>query len=332
MRYRWYILYFFLGCHIAHAERISERLGIDVGDPSSKEQRIPTWLKKGLKIGLKWIPGGDVVGELVDLDGDLEAKVDRIEQKQTTALDHIRDIAKKALKTKDKVEEMYYFKKRSQRRAEEISERLKRSKKRKFLGALLEGYLGFPINPAAYLPDTEYTQRLKKNLELDLSLEQGLLQEGNYLLSDTRAALIESGLVGKPAVKFEQEYQQAVAYEQKMYEALLAKKNGTLKLYKEEIGRLEQELKFLEKAKAKKGLTVSDVMQIEQTIELKRGVIRELNEKITLGLEAGLGLTDAQQAKLMDYKAAKDTQALEAYLVNERKRRHARYEHLWRFW
>ena len=219
-----------------------------------------------------------MLGDVLGLGGDLEDKVDRIEQTQKTALDHIRDIANKAMKTKSKVEEMYYFKKRSQYRAEDLSQRLKRSKARNFLGAMLEEYLGFPINPAAYVPDMASTRKLKDNLEVDLSLERGILWDGNYMLQDTRAALVELGLEGKPRDKFEKEYQQAAAYEQQVAKALRAKKRSTIRLYKAEVDRLEKEVQVLEKSKTKKGLTVSDVMQIEQTIELKRDVMRRLKK------------------------------------------------------
>ena len=167
---------------------------------------------------------------------------------------------------------------------------------------LLEDTLGFPINPAKYLPDTAPTRALQKNLENDMSLERDFIQQGRYLLHDTRAALAEQELDHQTPGQFNKAYQQAEDYEAQVLQALHAKRKATLKPYQEEIKRLEKEVALLEKAKEKKGLTVSDVMQIEQTIEMKRGVVRELHEKITQGMEQAMEPTEAQKEALLTEK------------------------------
>ena len=287
----------------------------DEGIQESVKDKIGRFLKKGAKAGTKYIPYGE--------------QVDRIEKRQKTSLDQIRDIAKKGLETKSKLEEMYYFKERSQRRAAALSEGLSRGKKRKFLGVMLEDALGISINPADYVPYTRYTKKLKKNLELDLSLESGVVAEGDYLLRDTRSSLLSSVL--KKPEKFTEDYEQALAYEEEVAKALAAKERATLKYYKEEIARLTKEIGLLEKEQKKKGLTVSDVMQIELAIEKKRQVIRELNEKITAGLKSGLELTPQQQAKLAYHKGQQDEASLHKYLMEDRRKMQAKYGHLWSF-
>ena len=281
-----------------------------------------------------FIPGARTVKEFFKktTKSGLEDKVDHIKKTQKTGLDELRDVAKKAMQTKAKVEEMYYFKKQSQRSAEELVAGLKKGKKRNFLGAMIENWVGVPINPAAYLPDTAHTRNLRKNLDLDLSLERGLIQQGDYFLDNTRAALVENGLYEKDPKQFNKEYEKALSYEQELGKALAAKEQATVKLYKEDIDNLEKELSLLEEAKKKKGLTVGDVMQIELAIDNKRHIIRELNEKITNGLKEGMQLTDEQKNTLGQQKAAKDTEALVNFLKKDRARIHAKYSHLWKFW
>ena len=304
-----FCIFCFVFCtHIVHAERIEERLGIGTdGTLTGGGQRKQSLLRKCLK----FFPGGEAVGDV---------------------LAHLRKLAKKVMKTKGKIEEVYHLKKRLQRRAEFLSRNLKRGKVHNFLGALLEEDLGYPVNPAEYVPDTEYTATLKKNLEWDISLERGMLWDGSYMLQNTRAALIELGLVDKPRSKFEQEYQKAVCYEQKVNEALSAKRRAAIRLYKYEIDRLKKDVKSLEKLKTKEDLIIGEIMLVEQTIELKRNIMRALNEKITQGIEDALDLSDDQSAQLIRYKIDEDTKALEAYLAAERKKVHAQYEHLWRLW
>lgn len=162
----------------AHAGPIAERLGIKVAEPA-KESKLSKFFKKGAQYALKYIPGGEAVGDLLGIGGDLEKKVERIEEKQATSLDQLQALSRKALETKKQVEELYYCKRQSQQRAEELARGLKQSKPRKLLGVLLEDILGFPINPAEYVPDTEYTRALKKNLEQDMSLERDFIQRGS---------------------------------------------------------------------------------------------------------------------------------------------------------
>ena len=315
----------------AYAGPIAERLGINLKEPA-KESKLKKFFKQGAQSALKYIPGGEAVGELLGIGGNLAEKVDRIEAKQATSLDQLQALSRKALDIKKQVEELYYFKRQSQQRAEELARGLKQSKPRKLLGVLLENTLGFPINPAEYVPNTEHTRTLKKNLEQDMSLERDFIQRGSYLLSDTRAALAEQMLEGQSPGHFSKAYQRAEAYEAQVLQALQAKRQATLKGYQEEIKRLDKELTLLEKAKEKKGLTVSDMLQIEQSIELKRGVVRVLHEKVTAGIAEELELTEGQAAALLAKKMSSDDAALEAYFTRERQKIHQKYRHLWTFW
>ena len=136
-------------------------------------------LQARAKSALKYIPGGEAVSDFLGIGGDLAEKVERIEAKQATSLDQLQALARKALETTKKVEELYYFQRQSQQRAEELAGGLKQRKPRKLLGVLLADTLGFPTNPAEYIPDTAPTRALKKNLEQDMSLERDLIQRGS---------------------------------------------------------------------------------------------------------------------------------------------------------
>jgi len=56
-------------------------LGIDLEEPAG-ESKLQKFFKKGAKSALKYIPGGEAVGDLLGIGGDLEEKVERIEAKQ----------------------------------------------------------------------------------------------------------------------------------------------------------------------------------------------------------------------------------------------------------
>ena len=331
MRMKRYAVYCWLVLSTtAHAGPIAERLGINLKKPA-KESKLGKLFKKGAKSALKYIPGGEAVSDFLGIGGDLAEKVDRIEKRQKTSLDRIRDIARKALDTKKKVEELYYYKKRSQEQAQFLAAGLKRGNKKKFLGALIEEGLKIPINPAEYMPQTDQTSKLKQNLALDLSFEQGVISQGKYLLSDTRTALMTTNLLHSNPKQFEKAYQQAEAYESTLSDALKAKEVATVKIYRAEVERLEKELQLLEQAKCKQGLTVGDVMQIEMAIDNKRWHIRELNEKITASIKADLLLSEEQKQVLATHRAHQQMTALSDHLASEKKRMQQKHAHLWNF-
>ena len=69
------------------------------------------------------------------------------------------------------------------------------------------------------MPNTAYTRALKSNLEWDLSSERGLIQQHDYFLQGTRAALLEQpNLFDKRPEQFNQAYEKALQYGQKLEE------------------------------------------------------------------------------------------------------------------
>ena len=108
----------------------------------SAQAGLGTWFKN---LGRAVVGKVPVVGDAVN-KGRLEDKVDHIKEKQKSGLDKLKDIAQKAQKTKTQVEEMYYFKEQSRRRASDLVQGLKRGKTKNVLGALVERWIGIPIN------------------------------------------------------------------------------------------------------------------------------------------------------------------------------------------
>jgi hypothetical protein len=323
--------------HPSYAGRLARKAGIKLEEAKETIQEkideklnFSGRLKYGAKSLLNKIPGGEIFTSLLD-GGGMEAKVDRIDKRQKTSLDRIREIAHEALHTKKKVEEMYYFKKRSQEEASFLAKGLKKGSFKKFFGALVENGLQIPINPAEYIPSLPSFKKLKQNLDFDLSLEKNVLGHGKHLLSSTRASLLSSNLLQSSPQQFDKQYAQAEAYEVQLQEALKAKKVATVKIYKAEIERLAKEIKLLEEAKSKKGLTVGDVMQMELVIDSKRRDIRELNEKIDDRIGDDLKLDDEEKEKIAIYKASRDLKELEEFLEKDRQRIQTKYSHLWKF-
>ena len=194
---------------------------------------------------------------------------------------------------------------------------------------MLEGILEIPVNPGRYIPHTPYTSKLIDNIALDLSVEKEVLGQGDYCLEDTRASLLSSGLLSTHPAQFAKDYQKALAYEKELAKALRAKEHSKLKIYKEEISLLWQEVGLLEQAKVKPGLTVGDVAQLELAIEAKKKTIRELNEQISQGLQAGLCLSADQQATLSSYQVQQDLAIMEQYRQADQQRIKAKYRSWW---
>ncbi|MHB9147731.1 MAG: hypothetical protein ACYC2U_04855 [Candidatus Amoebophilus sp.] len=320
----------------AHAGRLARKAKIkleEARERADERMGISSKLKHGTKSAIRSLPGGGVITSIWDrLDGGgMEEKVDRIDKRQKTSLDRIREIAQEAIETKKKVEEMYYFKKQSQDQAKALSEGLKKGNFKKFLGALGEEGLQISLNPADYIPSTPATRKLKEALESDFSLERGLLGQGKSFFSHTRSALLTTNMMHTNPKQFKKEYQKAQDYEALLEEALEAKEQTTIKLYKAEVERLEKEIKLLEETKAKPGLTVSDVMQVEMAIDNKKKQVLKFHEKINRFMKKALPLTKEEEFKVNAQHMQEAVGELSSFLEKDKKRIRTRYSHLWSF-
>jgi hypothetical protein len=281
-----------------------------------------------------YIPGGGVASPFLDMiiGGSVEDKVDRIESRQKTSLDRLREIAYDALETKRRIEDFYYFTKNLIEGGKNLAEGLKKGDRMRFLGALLEDGIRIPLNPAEYIPNIPEAEELRKNIEWDLSFERGVIGHADYLLSRTRSALMSTNLFRTNPKQFEKAYEQAVHYEQQVEKALSAKERALTKIYKKEVEYLEEELRFIERAKEEPGLTTGDIAKLEMAGETKRGEIRELHKEISKQLAASLTLKEEDTLKLAMYKAHRDAAILAQELAIDKQRIQAKYASLWSFW
>jgi hypothetical protein len=259
----------------------------------------------------------------------LEDKVDRIDKRQQTSLDRIREVAYNALETKRTIEDIYYFTKWGIEEGQLLAQELKKGNINKIIGAMLEDGLAIPINPAEYIPDIPEAAQLRKNLDWDLSMERSIVHRTDYLLRGTRSALMRTGLFERNPKRFEQEYERALAYEACLEKALHAKEIARVKFYKAEAERLTKELCHLERIKGKKGLTVGEVVHIEQTIDDKRKELLALNVYIDQQLASSLALSEQDQFRLAVYTANRDADKLSKELEKDRQRMRSKYAHLW---
>lgn len=292
---------------------------------------VKQWIAQGATVAAKQIPFLKNFFEENE-KRRLEHKISHIQEQQESGLDQLREMSKKAIKTKEKVEKLFYFKEQSQRTAESLLQDFSMKKTRRFLGVLIADRIGVPINPADYIPDTVFTKNLKKNLDLDLTLPPNFIQAYRHFFRDTRASLLDDQLDQQHPRQFNQAYEKALHYEEELSRALSAKEHATLQVYKEDIAHLQEEIVALEAIMKTKGLTVSEVVQIQLAIDNKHQRIHALHEKINQGIRAGMQLTDEQKIILGQQKAQKDTEALVSFLDKERARIRQKYGHLWKFW
>lgn len=279
--------------------------------------------KNGVRSVIDKLPGGKFFSDMIFDDGDsMEDKVDRIDKNQKTSLGRIRDISRKVLDSKRKVEDMWYYKTWSIEQGTSLAAKLRHSKNKKLFLASLEGALEMPVNPAAYIPNIPPTQKLKQNLNYDLSLERSSMQHTGYMLSNTRGSLMKSGLWKTNPKEFQRKYKEAEDYEGHLRAAMKAKEITTTRIYKADVEQLEAQIKVLEEHQTKKGLTVSEVMQIEIAIDNKRKHIRSLNAKIDKSIINSTELSEQDKIDAIVAKADEDCRNLAAYIRQERIRRH----------
>ncbi|MHB9146897.1 MAG: hypothetical protein ACYC2U_00270 [Candidatus Amoebophilus sp.] len=277
--------------------------------------------KNGVRSVIDKLPGGKfVTGLIFDSGESMEDRVERIDKNQKTSLAKIREISSKVLSSKRKIEEMWRYKAWAIGQGNTLAERLRNSKPRKLLGAAFENWLQIPINPAEYIPNVPYTQKLKTSLDYDLSFEEGTYKDARHLLSNTRSALLAANLGNTNPQAFKRKYQEAEDYDISLMQAMQAKEVTLIRIYKAEVEQLTSQIKTLEEKQTQKGLTIGEVMQIEMVIDNKRKQIRELNEKIDQAIKQATVLTHEQRIEVAARKAKENIDGLDKWMADERKR------------
>ncbi|MCP3660338.1 MAG: hypothetical protein GY830_08550 [Bacteroidetes bacterium] len=243
--------------------------------------------KKLGKEALSFIPYGDTAKKLFNIttnSNSIESKINRIAATQLTGLEKITRIVRKAQNTEKKVEEMYYFKKMSQKIASSIAKQMKNNRKGK------KNYIP-KTNPAIYLPSSQRNEDLKKDYEEFFSKGYN---KSSYIKGTKKQLAIElkNNKGGRNLIL---RYETAEKREEEIKESLQSKRTAQINFIKKEITRLKEEIINLEKEKTKESLTTADIMMIEMVIEQKRTKCFNLDNELTNRLEKSILTTEKEE-------------------------------------
>jgi hypothetical protein len=289
------------------------------------KEKVFKYSKNGARSVINKAPGGSFLTNWLFDDGEsMEDKVDRIDKNEQTALTKIRTISRDALKAKRRIEDMWYFQNWTLNQGKSLAEKLRKSRYKKLLLSALESYLLIPLNPAEYVPNIPPFEKLKKSVEFDLSLERGVITDTKYLLNNTRAALMYSGVLKKNPKDFDGKYKEAQEYETTLMDAMRAKEIAMIKIDKAQVEKLQDQIKDLEEEQAKEGVSVDTVVAIELLIDKKKERIKKLNQNIDKAIKRSTILNDDQRFELQLRELERDQIRLQELRAKERKTRSRR--------
>ena len=261
--------------------------------------------KKIGKEALSFIPYGDTAKKLFNIttsSNSIESKINRIAVTQLTGLEKITRIVRKAQSTEKKVEEMYYFKKISQKVASSIAKQMKNNRKEK------KNYIP-KTNPAIYLPTSRRNADLKKDYEEFFSKGYDKCSH----IKGTKKQLAIELKINKKGRNLILRYEAAEKREEEIKESLQSKRTAQINFIKKEIIRLKEEIINLEKEKTKESLTTADIMMIEMVIEQKRTKCFNLDKELTNRLEKSISTTRNEEEILSTALIFNQLKSLEDY-------------------
>jgi hypothetical protein len=293
---------------------------------STKKVSIGSKAKSAIKTGLGFIPGGGVASHVLDqfTGGTDSEKIDGI-------FDGVIDISSDLMELKKLTEDVYFREMQARKRAADLAEGMKKANMKKMFGAMVEGTLNVPINPAEYIPNlNESTSKLKKNLDLDMDHERKLVRENGFALTGSRRALLKSqpDLWKKDPQKFRAELREAEKFEGELDEALRAQDMAMLKILKAEIIRLQEENKNLAQNLKKPGTKPTEVIQTQQAITNNNGRIIDLQEKVQEGFKKATELSNEEKMEIGETIARQDSKKLKGFLRARREQIKRDYRHL----
>lgn len=282
-----------------------------------KEIGIATKIKNKGKSIIKKIP---FVGKFLDNTDD---KIDHIHERQTRSIAKIKNLSHNALDIKGRIEEIYFLKKRTFDTSKDIFNSIKNAQMGKLFASLSEKALGIPINPADYIPETNSTsRRIKENLNIDLSLEKGIVNDTHFLFRDSTRDLIYQLDKQKKYLsknnRIQQEVTKAERYDNELLKAMHTKKLARAKLYNAEIAQLKEEIKNLKQLKDPSKLNAKEILQLEILIDQKQERCNNLNEKIDKVIEENLTPTQSEQDNLLVYSTTDDINYLLKNIVKNK--------------
>lgn len=192
-------------------EVIQEEVEAAKSNVSSRiRNRASSKAAAGTRKVLNLLPGGRAIGDFFwgsEAEQALEVQKEILATNQDT-LSQIRTMAQDALKVKRKIEEIDRLRRNSVRLGQDFS----KMSYSKMVLALGDRVLGISCNPSDYIPNTEYTRKLKRNLRINYSREKRLFQGSQGFLKSSRKALSFKDKSYRNHQAFQKKLVQATAY------------------------------------------------------------------------------------------------------------------------
>jgi hypothetical protein len=202
---------------LAVEEEMQEEAATAMSQGTGKvKNRVISKAESGTRKVLKFLPGGEALGDLLfgsEAEKSLEVQKEILSTNQNT-LSQIRAMAKDTMRLKRKIEEIDLLKRDAVRLGQDFS----KSSYVKMALALGEQALGISCNPSDYVPNTSYTRKLKRNLDMKHSREKRLFRDSQRFLKSTRKAFSLKETSYKNTQAFQKKLVQATAYDRHVEE------------------------------------------------------------------------------------------------------------------
>ena len=130
---------------------------------------------------LDYIPFGNTVKKLFSKQDKQVDLLKTIAKTEKSTFEKIKDTAKTALETKRSIEKAG----RAVRDAINLGKKLKNMSFKKMIVGQTEDVLGISLNPGRYIPETQYTSKLKRNMEYSCASEKQTIHGVNRFLKNT---------------------------------------------------------------------------------------------------------------------------------------------------
>lgn len=178
------------------------------------KNRVVSKIESGTRKVLKFIPWGEAVGDLFfgsEAEKSLEIQKEILETNQNT-LSQIKVMAQDAMRLKRKIEEVDRLRRTSVRLGQDFS----KSSYSKMILALGDQVLGISCNPGDYIPNTSYTRKLKRNLDVKYGRERRFFRGSQQFIQGSRLFLKSS----RKALSYkERHYPNTKAFQKKLVQA-----------------------------------------------------------------------------------------------------------------
>jgi hypothetical protein len=211
---------------LALEEEVKQEVATEIDQGTGRvknrvKDRIVNKAESGTRKGLKFLPFGEAVGDLLfgsEAEKSLEVQKEILETNQNT-LTQIKVLAKDALSLKRKIEEMD----RLRRSTIRLGQSFRKTSYSRMALALGDRVLGISLNPSDYIPNTSYTKKLKRNLDYRYNLENQFFSGTKRFLKSTRKAVSFKERGYKNTSRFQKRLVEASAYDRHVEEYVAAR-------------------------------------------------------------------------------------------------------------